>query len=63
MVFTNGTAISVGLFKALPFDPIKDFVPISSVAYFDILLLVNANSPIKTVQDLLDAGARRAAAQ
>jgi tripartite-type tricarboxylate transporter receptor subunit TctC len=53
MVFTNGTAISAGLFKALPFDPIKDFVPISSVAYFDILLLVNNTSPIKTVQDLL----------
>ena len=28
-------------------------MPISSVAYFDILLLVNGNSPIKTVQDLL----------
>jgi tripartite-type tricarboxylate transporter receptor subunit TctC len=53
MVFTNGTAISAGLFKALPFDPIKDFVPVSSVAYFDILLLVNNTSPIKTVQDLL----------
>ena len=59
IVFTNGTAISVGLFKALPFDPIKDFVPISSVAYFDILLLVNGNSPIKTVQDLLTAARAR----
>jgi tripartite-type tricarboxylate transporter receptor subunit TctC len=53
IVFTNGTAISVGLFKALPFDPIKEFVPVSSVAYFDLLLLVNGNSPIKTVADLL----------
>ncbi len=53
IVFTNGTAISVGLFKALPFDPVKDFVPVSSVAYFDILLLVNGKSPIKTVADLL----------
>jgi tripartite-type tricarboxylate transporter receptor subunit TctC len=59
IVFTNGTAISVGLFKALPFDPIKDFVPVSSVAYFDILLLVNGNSPIKTVQDLLTAARAR----
>src|SRR5690349_19457540 len=30
ITLTNGTAISVGLFKSLPFDPIKDFVPISS---------------------------------
>ena len=53
IVLANGTAISVSLFKALPFDPVKDFVPISSVAYFDLLLLVNAPSPIKTVGDLL----------
>ncbi|HVG51771.1 MAG TPA: tripartite tricarboxylate transporter substrate-binding protein [Xanthobacteraceae bacterium] len=53
IVFTNGTAISVNLFKSLPFDPVKDFVPVSSVAYFDILLLVNGSSPIKTVNDLL----------
>src|SRR5262245_2847350 len=62
IVFTNGTAISVGLFKALPFDPVKDFVPISSVAYFDILLLVNGNSPIKTVQDLLTLAKARGSA-
>jgi tripartite-type tricarboxylate transporter receptor subunit TctC len=53
MVLTNGTAISVGLFKALPFDPVKDFVPISSVAHFDLVLLVEGKSPIKTVSDLI----------
>jgi tripartite-type tricarboxylate transporter receptor subunit TctC len=53
ITLTNGTAISVGLFKSLPFDPVKDFVPISSVAYFDIVLLVNGSSPIKNVSDLL----------
>jgi tripartite-type tricarboxylate transporter receptor subunit TctC len=55
IVFTNGTAISVGLFKSLPYNPVKDFVPISSVADFDLLLLVGANSPIKNVKDLLAA--------
>src|SRR5215470_9615802 len=53
IVLSIGNAISVGLFKSLPFDPVKDFVPVSSVAYFDLLLLVNANSPIRTVKDLL----------
>jgi tripartite-type tricarboxylate transporter receptor subunit TctC len=53
IVLSIGNAISVGLFKSLPFDPVKDFVPVSSVAYFDLLLLVNASSPIKTVSDLL----------
>jgi len=53
IVLTNGTAISVSLYKALPFDPVKDFVPISSVAYFDLVLLVDGKSPIKNVKDLL----------
>lgn len=59
IVLSIGTAISVSLMKSLPFDPLKDFAPISSVAFFDLLLLVNANSPIKTLNDLLaDARAK-----
>jgi tripartite-type tricarboxylate transporter receptor subunit TctC len=33
LVLTNGTAISKSLFKNLPFDPVKDFAPVSLVAY------------------------------
>ncbi len=54
-LLTNGTAISVPLFKSLPFDPLKDFVPISSVGYFDTLLIVNAESQFKTLQDFIKA--------
>jgi tripartite-type tricarboxylate transporter receptor subunit TctC len=54
-LLTNGTAISVPLFKSLPFDPLKDFVPISSVGYFDTLLVVNAESQFKTLQDFTKA--------
>jgi tripartite-type tricarboxylate transporter receptor subunit TctC len=53
IVLSIGTAISVSLIKALPFDPVKDFVPVSSVAFFDLLLLVNASSPLKSLNDLL----------
>jgi tripartite-type tricarboxylate transporter receptor subunit TctC len=53
IVLSIGTAISVSLIKSLPFDPVKDFVPISSVAYFDLLLLANATSPMKNLGDLL----------
>ncbi|HUI97964.1 MAG TPA: tripartite tricarboxylate transporter substrate-binding protein, partial [Xanthobacteraceae bacterium] len=47
-LLTAGTAISVPLLKSLPFDPLKDFVPISSVGYFDCVFVVNAASDFKT---------------
>jgi tripartite-type tricarboxylate transporter receptor subunit TctC len=54
-LITNGTAISVPLFKSLPFDPLKDFTPISSIGYFDTLFIVNAESQLKTLQDFIKA--------
>jgi tripartite-type tricarboxylate transporter receptor subunit TctC len=62
IVLSIGTAISVSLLKSLPFDPVKDFVPVSSVAYFDLLLLVNAASPMKNLGDLLAAARARGSA-
>ena len=58
-VLAVGTAISVALFKSLPFDAINDFSPISSVSKFDMLLLVNASSPIHTLDDFVAEGRRR----
>ncbi len=54
-LITNGTSISVPLFKSLPFDPVKDFVPISSIGTFDCLFIVNASSPYKTLADWVKA--------
>jgi tripartite-type tricarboxylate transporter receptor subunit TctC len=54
-LFTTGTAISVPLFKHLPFDPLKDFVPISSIGYFDCVFVTNAASGYKTLGDFLAA--------
>ena len=54
-LLTNATAISVPLFKHLQFDPLKDFVPISSIAYFDGVFVTNAASPFKTLADFLAA--------
>ena len=54
-VLSNGTAVSVGLFKALPFDPLKDFAPVSAMGYFDLILVTNANGPYKTLGDFIKA--------
>ena len=53
--FTNGTAISVPLFSHLPFDPIKQFVPISAIGYFDLDFVVAADLPYHTLGDFLKA--------
>ncbi|MES2412659.1 MAG: tripartite tricarboxylate transporter substrate binding protein [Pseudomonadota bacterium] len=55
LLMSNGTAVSAGLFKSLPFDTLKDFAPISTLGYFDIAVVVPQNSPYKTLGDLLAA--------
>jgi tripartite-type tricarboxylate transporter receptor subunit TctC len=42
------------LFKQLPYDPKKDFVPVAFVARSPFGLLVEANSPFRTLQDFVD---------
>ena len=54
-VITNGNAISVPLFKSLPFDPVKDFVPISGFSMFDLTFATNAAGPYRTLGDFLAA--------
>jgi tripartite-type tricarboxylate transporter receptor subunit TctC len=55
MLQTNGTAITVPLFNHLPFDPVKDFTPISTIGTFTCDFLVNAASPYQTLADFLKA--------
>ena len=52
---TNGTAISVPLFRALPFDPVKEFALISQLGTFDLVFVANAESPLRTLQDFVKA--------
>jgi tripartite-type tricarboxylate transporter receptor subunit TctC len=54
-LLTNGTAVSVSLFKQLPFDPLKDFAPISSLGFFDFIFTTGAGSPFKTLADFIAA--------
>jgi tripartite-type tricarboxylate transporter receptor subunit TctC len=53
---TNGTAISVAAFKSLPFDPVKDFEPVSMVGTFDLVFVVNSESEYKTLWRLHQGG-------
>jgi tripartite-type tricarboxylate transporter receptor subunit TctC len=53
--FTNGTAISVPLFNKLQFDPLKQFVPISTIGTFNLVFTVPANSEYHSLGEILKA--------
>jgi len=53
--FNQGHAVSASLFNSLPYDPAKDFLPISTVGFFGMALLVDSKSPYKSVADLIAA--------
>ena len=57
-VFSSGIALSKSLLKSMPFDPVTAFAPISTMALFDLLLLVKEDSPIHTLKDALEAARR-----
>ncbi len=58
-LFTNGTAISVPLVKELGYDPLTQFEPVSSLGFFDFLMLTSAEHPYRTLGDLLAAARAR----
>ena len=51
----QGHAVSVSMFKSLPYDPVRDFAPISTVGFFGLALLVNSDSPYRSVKDFIAA--------
>jgi tripartite-type tricarboxylate transporter receptor subunit TctC len=53
-VFSSGIALSKALLKTMPFDPATAFTSISTMALFDLLLLVKTDSPMQTLKDALD---------
>jgi len=46
-------AINASLYKQLPYDPVKDFVPITLIARVPNLLVVNPEVPAKNVKELI----------
>jgi tripartite-type tricarboxylate transporter receptor subunit TctC len=58
IMFTNGTTIAKTLYKQ-PYDYESDFVPVSTLAYFDLILLVGKDSPVPDLAALLAEGRKR----
>src|ERR1700694_3789731 len=47
-------AISTSLYKKLPFDFIRDTVPVASIMQLTNMLVVSNDMPVKTVQEFID---------
>ena len=50
----NSYAVSTSLFASLPYDLVKDFSPISTLAQFDILLATKSSGEIGTIARLTE---------
>jgi tripartite-type tricarboxylate transporter receptor subunit TctC len=53
LLMSNGNAVSASLFKSLPYDTLADFATVSTLGFFDIAVVVNADSKINSMADLL----------
>jgi tripartite-type tricarboxylate transporter receptor subunit TctC len=53
LLMSNSNAISASLFKKLPYNTVQDFSPISTIGSFDIGIVVDNDSPFKTLQELI----------
>ena len=53
LVGANTILMASQLYKNVPFDPLRDFSPVSMAAYGTLMLVANPKTGIKTVPDLL----------
>lgn len=51
---TNSQVYRVVLSRNTPYDPVKDFTPISMLSEAVLVVAVNPSSPIKSIKDLID---------
>ncbi len=52
-VLSSAVTIAQSLLKTMPFDPRTAFAPVSTAAYFDLLILTKGDSPLRSIEDVL----------
>jgi tripartite-type tricarboxylate transporter receptor subunit TctC len=53
LLLSNANAVSAGLFRKLPYDTVRDFAPIGMIGTFDLGIVVAADSPFRSLDDLV----------
>jgi tripartite-type tricarboxylate transporter receptor subunit TctC len=59
LIDSSAHAVTPAIYATLPYDTLKDFVDIAPLAVQPNMLVVPANSPYKSVMDLVDAAKAR----
>ncbi len=53
LIPTTGIAISPSIYRKLPYDPLKDFVPVSEIYSLSFAMVINPGVPANTVAELV----------
>src|SRR5438552_8834788 len=55
LLVSNGTAVSVSLFRTLPFDPVYDFAPVSPLGFFSLAIVTRNDLSLTSLKDYVAA--------
>jgi tripartite-type tricarboxylate transporter receptor subunit TctC len=53
VIISSSFSINSSTYAKLPFDPIRDFTPVGSLATSDIIFIVNPTVPVKSVREFV----------
>ena len=53
LIISSSFTINASTYAKLPFDPLRDFAPVSSIATSDIIFVVNPTVPVKSVKEFV----------
>ena len=56
MSYAGSHAINPALYKKLPFDPVKDFAPVATLATLPFVLVARPDATFKSVSELMEQG-------
>lgn len=56
---TGPMTVNPAIYAKLPYSPLRDFVPISMIGTFPLIIMVNPSLPVKSVRELVDYGKAR----
>ena len=59
---SGAMTMNPAIYSKLPYSPLKDFIPISMIGDFPLLLVVSASLPVKSVKELIDYARANASA-